>query len=32
MTDQIDIQNLLAALEDELHASMESRPEPELVQ
>lgn len=32
MTDQIDIQNLLAALEDELHASMESQHEPELVQ
>jgi geranylgeranyl diphosphate synthase type I len=32
MTDQIEIQNLLAALENELHASIESQHEPELVQ
>jgi geranylgeranyl diphosphate synthase type I len=32
MTDQIEIQNLLAALEDELHASIESQHEPELDQ
>ena len=32
MTDQIEIQNLLASLEDELHSSIESQQESELVQ